>query len=151
MCFEKPPKKWLFETHVASGRNTTLHSGLLALQEGRDLTPETLPVSSVAGARGGRLEDRTLLARRILLIQLVLLVCRVLPILGRRRLVWVVRLRVLRVRLVTLTLIPLRLVRICLLLRGEAAHPIMRVRRAPMLYLCFTSALVWRATCRGDA
>ena len=23
MCFEKPPKKWLFETHVASGRITS--------------------------------------------------------------------------------------------------------------------------------
>ena len=70
-------------------------------------------VSSVTGARGGRLENRTLLARRILLIRRVLLV------LGRRRLVRVVRLRVLRVRLVTRCLIvriliTLRPVRACL-------------------------------------
>ena len=32
MCFEKPPKKWLFETHVASQHKT--HSGGTALHVG---------------------------------------------------------------------------------------------------------------------
>ena len=35
MCFEKPPKKWLFETHVASQHKThgaDLHVGPVAVQ-----------------------------------------------------------------------------------------------------------------------
>ena len=32
MCFEKPPKKWLFETHVASQHKT--HGGGAALHVG---------------------------------------------------------------------------------------------------------------------
>ena len=35
MCFEKPPKKWLFETHVTSQRKTHgggVHVGPVAVQ-----------------------------------------------------------------------------------------------------------------------